>query len=376
MATAKPIHIFKAGTHTDMHGRTIEFTEADLAASASAYDPAIHEAPIVIGHPKSDDPAYGWVNGLSVSEDNLFAEPEQVDESFAEMLHNGRFKKVSASFYMPDSPANPKPGVHYLRHVGFLGAQPPAIKGLKQTSFAEGEEGVIELEFGDFTLETQAGVLRSLREWILGKFGKEDADAAVPNYNIDYLQREAARPSPAEASPATSGFSEPTQEDDMTKEEIAAAQAKLDEQKAAQVAKAAEFAEREQKLIEAEAATHRAECADFVEALVSEGKVLPAQKDGLTEFMAGLDESGTVEFGEGDDAVKQNPVEFLKAYLTAQPKQIEFGEHAGGEDAGNADLADPVVLANKAVEFQESELAAGREISMTEAVDHIKSQGV
>jgi hypothetical protein len=34
--------------------------------------------------------------------------------------------------------------VLYLRHVGFFGAQPPAVKGPKSASFADGEQRVIE----------------------------------------------------------------------------------------------------------------------------------------------------------------------------------------------------------------------------------------
>ncbi|MDP3715502.1 MAG: peptidase, partial [Burkholderiales bacterium] len=57
----KSLHVFKKGRQTATSGVTITFTEADLKASAEAYDPALHEAPIVIGHPKTDDPAYGWI---------------------------------------------------------------------------------------------------------------------------------------------------------------------------------------------------------------------------------------------------------------------------------------------------------------------------
>ncbi|HAZ6055639.1 TPA: peptidase, partial [Escherichia coli] len=134
------IHIFKAGTHTDMHGKKLPFTPDDLAACVKAYDPSVHEAPLVIGHPRTEDPAWGWVKALSLSGVDLMAEPAQLDPQFAEMVTDGRFKKVSASFYLPDSPSNPKPGVLYLRHVGFLGAQPPSVKGLKQVSFSEQEE--------------------------------------------------------------------------------------------------------------------------------------------------------------------------------------------------------------------------------------------
>jgi hypothetical protein len=64
MNTTPRLHIFKPGTQTDMNGRVIQFNESDLAASAQAYDPKVHEAPIVIGHPKHDAPAYGWVKSL------------------------------------------------------------------------------------------------------------------------------------------------------------------------------------------------------------------------------------------------------------------------------------------------------------------------
>ncbi len=39
--------IFKAGKHRTISGQTLEFSEADLAAVASAYDATVHEAPVV-----------------------------------------------------------------------------------------------------------------------------------------------------------------------------------------------------------------------------------------------------------------------------------------------------------------------------------------
>ncbi|OYW21050.1 MAG: hypothetical protein B7Z43_11640, partial [Sphingomonas sp. 12-62-6] len=49
----------------------IRAAEADLAATAAAYDPAKFEAPIVVGHPALDAPAYGWVRGLAFAEGTL-----------------------------------------------------------------------------------------------------------------------------------------------------------------------------------------------------------------------------------------------------------------------------------------------------------------
>lgn len=33
---------------------------------------------------------------------------------------------------------NPKPDTYHLRHVGLLGAEPPAVKGLRPVEFAGG----------------------------------------------------------------------------------------------------------------------------------------------------------------------------------------------------------------------------------------------
>lgn len=45
MNTTKLIHIFKPGRHVTMAGDVIEFSEADVAATARAYNPKLHEAP-------------------------------------------------------------------------------------------------------------------------------------------------------------------------------------------------------------------------------------------------------------------------------------------------------------------------------------------
>ena len=66
------IHIFRPGRHTSMQGATIDFGEGDLIATAKAYDPTRHEAPLVIGHPRADAPAWGWVGGLTADEGGLF----------------------------------------------------------------------------------------------------------------------------------------------------------------------------------------------------------------------------------------------------------------------------------------------------------------
>jgi hypothetical protein len=147
--TAAPLQIFKPGRHTAMSGQALAFSESDLQATVAAYDPAKHEAPLVVGHPAHDMPAYGWVQALQFNEGGIDATPAQVNTDFADMVAAGAFKKISASFYSPNSPANPVPGVYYLRHVGFLGAQAPAVKGMRSPSFADSEEGIVTFEFSE-----------------------------------------------------------------------------------------------------------------------------------------------------------------------------------------------------------------------------------
>lgn len=268
MNTPKPLHIFRAGRHTTMAGETLAFSEADLAATAAAYSPSKHEAPLVIGHPKTDDPAHGWVTGLLAQGANLFAVPRAVDPAFAESVNSRAFPKVSAKFYRPDAANNPVPGVWYLRHVGFLGAVPPAIKGLADPSFAEASADAADLDCVCFQ----------------------------------------------ECLPTTEP--EPT----VTPEQAAALQAENDQLKA----QLAATAEREKQ---ATAAKLHADNVAFAESLVSAGTLAPKHR---AVTVALLDQvashAAEVEFGEGDDKAALLPA--LKTFLQAMPKAVEFGEHA------------------------------------------------
>ena len=85
----KPLHIFRAGQHTASCGTTLMFDEAALQGAVDAYNPTLHEAPIVIGHPKDNGPAFGWIAGLSYADGDLRAEPHQVNADFAGLVQAG-----------------------------------------------------------------------------------------------------------------------------------------------------------------------------------------------------------------------------------------------------------------------------------------------
>ena len=145
MDTPTAIKIFRAGTFTSMEGRPVSFTAADLADIAAAYDASADPAPLVVGHPGLDAPAYGWVAKLAVQGDELVALPDRVEPSFAAAVNAGRYPKVSARFWPPAHPANPRPGKWALQHVGFLGAAAPGVSGLGTVSFAASAEPLVTI---------------------------------------------------------------------------------------------------------------------------------------------------------------------------------------------------------------------------------------
>jgi hypothetical protein len=359
------LQIFKPGKHVASDGTVHDFSAARLRGCVDAYDPALCEAPLVIGHPATNDPAYGWVKALTFGE-TLDALPHQVNPEFAQMVNDGAFKKMSASFYLEDAPGNPKPGTLYLRHIGFLGAKAPAINGLKSASFASPDmKGVIE--FTDWNGVSIAGLFRRLKNYLIDAAGQEKADAVLPEWELENLTLTAAKKEDAAASfnQAEGGTTE------MNAAEIARREAQL---KTDQENFARERAEFSQRAAEQRAATILSECTAVIDALVAEGKVLPAQRAGLIAFMAALPAEGVVEFAaaEGQDKVKKPSAEWFRDYLKAQPKVVEFAEHG---HRGRAPIElDAQALADKAVEFMESERKAGREITVTAAVSHVKAQ--
>ncbi|MCH5442845.1 peptidase [Salmonella enterica subsp. enterica serovar Muenchen] len=329
------IHIFKSGIHTDMHGHRINFSDADLNDIASVYNPKLHEAPIVIGHPKTDDPAWGWVSGVSKDGDGLKAAPRDIDPQFAEMVRARRFSKVSSSFYCPDSPGNPTPGKYYLRHVGFLGAQPPAVKGLKQVSFAEDEEGVVE--FADWSLQTTASLFSRIRDFIISQFGLEKADSVVPDYMIDSLRDDAARSATTEAAPA---FSDPAgipAEDAIQPVAEKPAPTPPEEpavDKELQVKLEQENADLKRQLDERNKADaqrvaterHNASVA-FADGLVNEGRLAPAGKGLVVAVLDALSDGDShLDYSEG--GTTQPLVDAFKAQMQKARPLLDFGEVA------------------------------------------------
>ncbi len=286
------IAIFRTGAHTATSGQMLNATPDFVRSVAASYQPGNHEAPAVIGHPKDNHPAYGWVKSLSFDEGSgtLYADFAQVEPQFEKMLKDGRFKKRSASFYDANHPSNPTPGKPYLRHVGFLGAQPPAVKGLKD--FKDDSDCAI-YEFTEFSTSTT-------EDKTMPEKTKTPQAPASTGATQDFAEREA---------------------------KIAADKAALDAREAA-------IKQREDELAKKAAAEHEGRCADFAEGLVKSGRLLPAEKMAVVSVLMDASEDKSLDFAEGGEVVKKTHAEVLKGLLSRLPKQIDFAEHTATDPNG------------------------------------------
>ncbi len=332
--------IFKAGKRHSSDGTEYDITEQDVLDCADCYDPKLHEAPLVFGHPKTDDPAFGWVKGLSSTNGSLTAEFSDVDDGAKELVRSKKFKHVSASFYPPAHPSNPVQGKWYLRHVGLLGAMPPSVKGLGAVSFSDADGCV---EFSEYGQEISAGLFRRLRDWMIAKFGQDEADQVVPSWEIDSMREDATRERMQQAAEPLASFAEadesnsesPTEEPptppiekepEMTEaEKQALARAEAAEKQLADLQAAQAKAERE--------AAHTAN-ADFAEGLVKSGKLKPAHKAlavRVLDFVQYPNDT-TADFGEGEN--QQTLGDAIRGWMSDSPAADIFSEVATAGKAG------------------------------------------
>lgn len=345
----KPFEIFRTGKHTSSQGATLTFGDVDLAAIASGYNPDLHQAPLVVGHPKQDAPAYGWVKSLGVRGDRLVAEPDQINPAFAEMVRDGSFKKVSAAFYQPTSPNNPTPGQYHLRHVGFLGAEAPAVKGLKAIEFSDGEDLVAfaDIELADFrhvwAFEGIARVFRGIREYFIASADVETADRLIPAYEIEQINQLAADTRAeirAEDAPRAHFSETEPKETTMTKTPEQR-QAELDAREAALNARETKVKTDETAFSEKSNAAQAKADAAFVAEQVAAGRLPVGFQATATALFSELaDEELT--FSEGDQEVKTTSRAAFRKLLSGLPIPVATGEVAVGD---GPDFSDPIVVA-------------------------------
>lgn len=316
---AAQLPVFRTGTHTSVDGREFTVTPEILTELAESYDPDLAEAPLVVGHPKLDAPAYGWAKALVADGETLFARPHQVEPAFAEAVNAGRYKKVSVRIYLPDSAGNPKPGKHYLRHIGFLGAAAPAVKGLASVQFSADDDS---LEFASplkYLGTTLTDLFQRLRDWMIERDGAEAADRVIPQWAIRSIDTDT---DPPDELPATApAFAAPS-----TSTEITMDPKDLEKQKA-------DLEARERAIAERELSARRNDAVAFAEQLVKDGKVLPRHQAPVVELLLALPADTSIAFAEGSQQIEKPAAQALREFLSELTPRIDYREKSGVESA-------------------------------------------
>jgi len=334
------IEAFSVGTHVSAEGDESTYTQNDLDKMAEEYNKtaSIDPAPVVIGHPETNSPAYGWIKSARTFEGKLLVKAHQLNKDFVDALKNNSYKKVSLSLY--DTDDGPR-----IRHLGYLGGMAPAVKGLKPASFATSiiyktfseefkmPEPVINVEelkkensffkklFHMFKVDVKNfSDNTSINAMEKGK--SEDEDKDLDNMSSEDTKKsiteketkdpgEATEASPEEKEVKAKILNEANEESDenaQLKKEVAALKSECEALKAA--------------LAKDHSESKKASLKSFCEDLVKEGRLRPADVE-MTLL--------NLEARENLDSVRnysedQSSLRKYKEALKAMPKVISFGE--------------------------------------------------
>jgi len=367
------IEVFRSGEHVSSNGVKRTWTNEDLDQMVANHSAAT-AAPIVVGHPKHDDPAYGWIDELTREGDSLQAKFRDVNPAFASGVEDGAYRKRSVRIYKTAD------NTMAIEHVGFLGAQRPAIAlDAMNYSSAQADE-VYDFEMPvnpDWrTPNALARFMRRFREWMIDDKGIEEADKVIPDWDVQTAEDQAtlAMKAADEADSANSFNANPNQGGADVPPVITQADLDAAEQRGRDAAQS-DFSASEQSLKkELDTERRKGLTADFT-AFVDGSNLTPAQAEGAVDFMLQLSDAEDKQFefsaGDGDKAqqITKTPLQWFKDFAAAVPKQVSTDETDAG--AQGIDMNDANVLAKAAQDFMASEAKNGRTISVTTAMQHV-----
>ena len=293
------VEIFRAGDY----GQKGTFSADDLDRIVSAYNPSQHEAPACVGHPADNLPAYGWASELKRDGGTLLARFKEVDPAFEDAVKAGRYKKRSAAFYLDQDGK-----ISNLRHVAFLGAQPPEVKGLKNINFQDDGRAFTAVEFGEEKpmLADEKSVKDHIREFFAEMFGRQQDSATFSESQVQQIVAKAV----GEATASLSA-------------EISALKTQTTQQ-------ATQFSEREKKIEQGETSQRAAEAIGRIKA---KGVWVPAfDRMGLAVLFSELAKStATIEFGEGDQKKQASALDIFAGFMESLPRIVPNARVFTGE---------------------------------------------
>lgn len=281
------VEAFSVGKHTSENGDTNTYTIDDLNNIADKYEKnkGSNPAPVVIGHPEMDSPAYGWIKGAKVKADKLVLKLGELNKDFVDALKTGAYKTRSIAMYADGM----------IKHLGFLGAYKPAIKGLAPFSFKENNQTILIYNFTEENMADEKTVndLQKKVAWYEKIF-------AWLKTSDNFAEPPVEKPAEIPSQPAVN-FAE------------------FEAMKAENEALKNTIAEIEKKKTEKPPEDMRA----FCESLVKEGLLRPVDVDIEVQNLELRQTSDKVkQFAEGEIS----SVDKYKEVLRKRPKIVTFGE--------------------------------------------------
>ena len=298
------MEVFRAGKQTDSSGHTKEWTEKDLDKIVEKFNQG-DDIPATIGHPEEDGPAWGWFKKVYRKGNTLFAELSDVVDEFGTMLKKRMFKKRSIAL-RPDLS---------LRHIAFLGAAAPAVKGLEDFAFKQKDEFSafdFEIESDDKSMmETMSRVFKS---WFT-ELNKEKEFQSLEDTMSKELEQKIAdlTQKVADGEAAFSSFKKETEEKEVKFNETIASEKKRAD-------------EAEKKIKDSFEASREKEFSDFLDEQIEAGFVLPANKAMFMQTMKTLDGQESMDFAEDGKTKKVSQLDVFKKSICAGGELVSFGE--------------------------------------------------
>lgn len=335
MAGLKAVEIFSVGTWRGSKKVTVTSNMLDSMVTAfNALSPISGlRPPLKLGHTdeqklmngqRGGGPALGWVERIWREGDKIVADFSDVPDSILDLVRRKLYNHVSIEVF-PTYEYEGNKFENVLTAVALLGAELPAVKGLKELSASLYDEaGVERVEF------TEKEELEDM-----ATFTQEQVDALV---------------AAAVANEKTAFEAAHADAIKVAKEATEAAEKARDEFK-----EKAETAETALQTFRED--TAKAEVTATIEKAVADGKITVAQKDTYTQMAAGL--SAKVKFGDKE----KSPAEVLKEIFDGMGKTVKLSEKgAGGKSDSESDAGDEVLRRAK------DKVKSDNKLALTEAV--------
>ena len=273
---------------------------------------------VPLGHPRNSSELAAWNRGemvnMELTDDGINAVIEIRDDETAKSIENRNIPDVSMGF--EDNYLDKKTGKFVgplLKHVGLV--VDPYIKGMRRfVPLADEVPAVLFSDSQDYEKEDKTMTVKVKND--------REFDIEV-TYAVDGENK-------AEIVAAGAEIEVPEDQAEAVKQQIADAEAPKDDDRENELSERERaLADREAALAEKEAAAAKRDAEAKFNKLLSDGKVVPAQKDA---FMA-LSEASSTEIHLSDDETKTVDT-LLSEFIEVGP-QLNLTDEKGTDGEGN-----------------------------------------